>query len=259
MQSDIMVHSIYDEIRGGLLSKQLRIYLALIALPSVTFAQAIDTNRPGFTSSSTVVARGQWQIETGLDYTRGTDSSRTWSLPVAEFRVGVANRLEFFLNGISWTWQDTGQADHNGHKDMGAGLKFSLTGGDSLFSTALLGQLSVPVGDKNFTSDRWDPTVAFIWASNSDVAVSGMVKISNFKSGYQLDNGLKWAMLIGDSVTTFIEWEANVPESGDNTHWMNLGCQLLKNSNTQLDINAGIGLTSMSDDYRLGVGFSHRF
>ena len=86
-----------------------------------------------------------------------------------------------------------------------------------------------------------------------------MVKISNFKAGYQLDNGLKWAIPIGDSVTTFVEWEVNMPENGDNTHWMNLGCQLLRGSDTQLDINAGVGLTSMTDDYRLGVGFSHRF
>jgi hypothetical protein len=241
------------------LSKRYRIYLALIALPSVSLAQAIDTNRPGFTSSPAVVARGQWQMETGLDYSRGSDSSRTWSLPVAEFRVGLTDRLEFFLNGISWTWQDSDQADHNGFKDMGAGIKFSLSGDDSLFSTALLGQLSVPVGDSNFTSDRWDPTVAFIWASNSDVPISGTVKISKFKSGYQLDNGLKWAFPIGGSVTTFIEWEANVPESGGNTHWMNLGYQLLRSSDTQLDINAGVGLTSLTDDYRLGVGFSHRF
>jgi hypothetical protein len=198
-------------------------------------------------------------METGLDYVRGSGSTRTWSLPVAEFRVGVADRLELFVNGISWTWQDSGHADHNGLKDMGAGLKLNLSGGDSHFSTALLGQVSVPVGDDHFTSDRWDPTIAFIWANNSGLPLSGMVKVSKFKSGYQLDNGLKWVFQPGESVTTFLEWEANAPENGDDTHWMNLGCQLLRSSETQLDINAGVGLNSATDDYRLGVGFSHRF
>lgn len=91
------------------------------------------------------------------------------------------------------------------------------------------------------------------------MAFAGTVKISKFKSGYQLDNGLKWVLPLGDSVTTFVEWEANLPEEGNDTHWMNLGCQLLTRGDTQLDVNAGVGLNDAADDYRLGIGFSHRF
>jgi hypothetical protein len=234
--------------------------LALAWLPLATMAQSpIDTNRPGFTSSPNTVARGQWQLETGIDYNRGSGSSKTWSLPAAEIRLGIGDRLEGFVNGINWTQSESNQADQEGFKDIGAGLKWNLTGNEAAFSTALLGQFSVPVGDSNLTSDRWDPTVGFIWAANRGLALSGAIKTSKLKSGYQVDNGLKWAAAAGDSGTVFVEWEANLPEEGDDTHWMNFGYQLLHRGHIQFDFNGGLGLNSDNDDYRLGVGFSYSF
>jgi hypothetical protein len=234
--------------------------IAIAALPIAAVAQSpIDTNRPGFTSSPNVVAPGRWQLETGIDYTRGSGSSRTWSLPAAEIRIGIDDGLEAFVSGINWTRQEGDKADQEGFKDINTGLKWNLSGGDGAFSTALLGQFSIPVGDNALTSDRWDPTAAFIWAGNRDLALSGTVKLSKFKSGYQLDNGLKWAFSAGNSGTVFVEWEANLPEGGDDTHWMNFGYQLLSGANSQLDINGGLGLNNDSDDYRVGLGFSHQF
>ena len=194
--------------------------IAIAALPIAALAQSsIDTNRPGFTSSPNVVAPGQWQLETGIDYVRGSGSNRTWSLPAAEIRFGVVDGFEAFVSGINWTRQESDKDDQEGFKDISTGVKWNLSGGDGAFSTALLGQFSVPVGDNALTSDRWDPTAAFIWAGNRSLALSGTVKVSKFKSGYQLLSGAK----------------------------------------TQLDLNGGLGLNNDSDDYRVGGGFSHHF
>lgn len=234
--------------------------IALAALPLVAIAQSpIDTNRPGFTSSPNTVAAGLWQLETGIDYTRGNSSNRTWSLPAGELRMGISERLEGFVSGFNWTRQESDKGDQEGIKDINAGLKWNLTGADENFSTALMGQFSIPVGDSAFSSDRWDPTAAFIWAGNRGSALSGTVKISKFKSGYQLDNGLKWASSAGEFGTVFVEWEANFPEEENETHWMNFGYQLLSGDHMQFDLNGGLGLNSHSDDYRLGVGFSYGF
>ena len=69
----------------------------------------------------------------------------------------------------------------------------------------------------------------------------------------------KWAAAAGDSGTVFVEWEANLPEEGDDTHWMNFGYQLLQRGHIQFDLNGGLGLNSDADDYRLGIGFSYSF
>jgi hypothetical protein len=176
-----------------------------------------------------------------------------------EICIGIGDGLEAFVSGINWTWQEHNKAEQEGFKDINAGLKWNLSRRDGAFSTALLGPFSIPVGDNALTGDRWDPTAAFIWAGNRDLALSGTVKVSKFKSGCQLGNGLKWAFPAGNSGTFFVEWEANLPEGGDDAHWMNFGDQLLSGANSQLDINGGLGLNNDSDDYRAGLGFSHRF
>jgi hypothetical protein len=65
--------------------------VAVIAAPSLVAAQPIDTNRPGFSYSPNVVAPGQWQLETGISYTRADSDTHSTSLPLAELRVGVAD------------------------------------------------------------------------------------------------------------------------------------------------------------------------
>jgi hypothetical protein len=56
-----------------------------------------------------------------------------------------------------------------------------------------------------------------------------------------------------------VEWEANVPESGSTTHFLNSGFQWLLDDATQLDAGLDLGLDNVGDDYRFGVGFSRRF
>ena len=56
----------------------------------------------------------------------------------------------------------------------------------------------------------------------------------------------------------FVEWEANLPEGGGSTHWLNGGYQWLIDDDMQFDLNAGLGLNDRTADYRVGVGFSIR-
>ena len=87
---------------------------------------------------------------------------------------------------------------------------------------------------------------------------AGTVKFTEFDDSWQLDNGLKLPFAINDNQGVFVEWEANVPEDGGPTHWLNGGFQWLLDDNLQLDFNAGLGLNDRAGDYRWGVGFSYR-
>ena len=233
--------------------------LPLLLLPMLVQAQAIDTNRPGFSFSPNTVAKGVWQLETGLDFTKNSSSSESTSLPAAEVRWGIAEQIEVFASGINWTENDTGGNSSSGFTDINLGTKPALTGDDATTRMAFLFQLSVPVGEDGFTSDRWDPTAAFIWSHEGGFPIAGTVKVSKFRSGFQLDNGLKLPFAINDRHSAFAEWEANLPEDGGSTHWLNGGWQFLIADEMQLDVNAGIGLNDRAGDYRLGIGFSYRF
>ncbi len=230
----------------------------MFVLPDEVVGQTIDTNRPDFTFSPNVIEPGQWQLETGISYTRSNDDTRTTSLPVAEIRTGVGSQVEVFVSSLSWSETSSAGSDTRGLVDMALGSKIKISEAAARTQMALLFQMSVPTGDSDFSSDRWDPSLAFIWAYGGDFSIAGTVKVSDFKGGYQLDNGLKVPFSWGDTHSGFIEWEVNMPQGGGNTHWLNGGYLWLVEDHIQLDFNAGLGLNDRAADYRLGVGFSIR-
>lgn len=233
--------------------------LASVILSVEAFGQPIDTNRPGFSFTPGVVERGQIQLETSLQHDRPGGDARSTSLPLAELRFGVADQIEVFVSSLSWTETEAGANTSSGLVDPAIGTKFRIGNSDSKTRMAMLFQLSVPIGDESFTSDRWDPSAAFVWAHDSRFPLAGTVKISKFRGGFQLDNGLKLPLSFAERHGGFIEWEANIPEHGDDTHWLNSGYQWLMDERMQLDLFLGLGLTEETGDYRLGIGFSYRF
>lgn len=232
--------------------------LGLLAclLTGTAQAQAIDTNRPGFSFSPNVVPEGRWQLETGVAYDRENSDLSAWALPLLEIRTGVAENWEVFVSSLSWAEVDTPGADINGLLDITLGTKLRLGEVHSRTPMALVVQVSAPTGDDEFSSDRWDPGIAFVWAHNSALPIAGTIKVSDYREGYQLDNGLKLPFAWGEGHSAFVEWEANLPEHGGNRHWLNGGYQWLRSQRIQLDVNAGLGLNDRAGDYRLGAGFS---
>ena len=234
-------------------------FAASMVAAGLTQAGAIDTNRPGFSFSPNIVAKGVWQLETGIDFAQFSSSSESTSAPAADLRWGVAQQIEVFASGINWTANDSDAGTSHGLTDINVGTKLGLSNHDAITMLALLFQLSVPVGKDGFTSDRWDPTVAFIWIHEGGFPLAGTVKLSKFANGYQLDNGLKLPFSLGDRQSAFVEWEANLPEDGGSSHWLNGGYQYALADQMQLDLNAGLGLNDKAGNYRLGLGFSYRF
>jgi hypothetical protein len=236
----------------------LWVIVCLFVFPGEVDGQVIDTNRPGFSSSPNVVEPGQWQIETGIAYAPSSGGDRTTSLPLVEIRTGVDSRVEVFLSSLSWSKTNSNGSNSSGLMDMVLGTKIRTSNADARTQMALLFQLSVPTGNSDFSSDRWDPSVAFIWAHGGDLPIAGTVKVSEFQNGYQLDNGVKVPFSWSEAHSGFVEWEATLPEGGGSTHWLNGGYQWLIEDHIQLDFNVGLGLNDRAADYRVGVGFSIR-
>lgn len=244
------------------LSYRLMLSVALIPAMFSTGpanAQSIDTNRPSFSFSPNVVAPGRWQLETGIAYTRSDSDTDETSLPGAELRFGIADDVELFASSLNWTSADSAGNDTSGLADMALGAKVNISSPGARTNMALLLQISVPIGDSDLTSDRWDPSAAFVWAYDGALTLAGTVKVSDFESGLQVDNGLNLVFSITDTSSAFVEWEANLPESGGSTHWLNGGYLWLLDDTMQLDLNAGLGLNDRAGDYRLGAGFSVLF
>lgn len=221
-------------------------------------AQAIDANRPGFSFTTGVVPDGRWQLETGIAYARPGSDSRTTSLPFAEVRYGVSDDMELFASSLNWARSEIANSDRSGLTDANIGIKVA-AGDRGLLRSAVLFQLSVPIGDSDFSSDDWDPSVAYVWAYDSRIPLAGTVMVSNFDGRYQLDNGLQLPFSINERQNAFLEWEMNLPEGGNDAHWLNGGFMWLLDNRRQIDFEAGAGLNDAAGDYRLSAGFSILF
>lgn len=222
-------------------------------------AQTIDTNRPGFSFTPGVVPEGMLQFESGVAYDRPDSDSHTTSLPVVELRYGLGADAEIFASGITWNDSDEGGASDSGFGDVNIGAKLALSEPGATFATALLLQVSAPVGDDAFSSDSWDPSGAFIWTFAGSTTLAGTVKFSHFDDFLQIDNSLKLPLSLGGPHSAFLEWEANLREGGDDAHWLNGGYQWLMSERIQLDVNFGVGIDDDAGDYRMGVGFARLF
>lgn len=221
-------------------------------------AQVIDTNRPGFSFTTGIVPDGRWQLETGIAYARPGGNSRTTSLPLAELRYGLADDMEIFVSSLNWANSEFGNRDSSGLLDANVGIKIAAGGGERLRS-AVLFQLSVPIGDNDFSSDDWDPSIAYIWAYDGRIPLVGTAVLRHSGDRYQLDNGLQLPYSINDRQTVFVEWEANLPEGGRDAHWLNGGLLWRLDDRRQIDFEAGAGLNDAAGDYRLSAGFSILF
>ena len=231
---------------------------ALLLTATPASADAIDTNRPGFSFTPGVVGQGRWQVETGLGYARNSSDSETISLPNAEFRYGTGENVEVFVSSLGWAEDDTAGRTASGLTDLALGAKIALA--DTVASTrlAVLFQLSLPTGDDRFSSDEVNPAVAFVWSHSGRVSLAGTARLSDTPAGVQFDNGLKLPVAIDDRRSWFVEWEANLPERGGSRHWLNGGFHWLQSDKVQFDLNAGVGLNDRTGDYRFGIGFSIR-
>ena len=194
-------------------------------------------------------------METGFDYTRIDSNNDSTALPQAEFRYGVADDVELFLSSFGWVDADAG----SGFLDPNIGAKVSVSSGGAVVDMAFLFQLSVPIGGNDVTSDSWDPSLAFVWAMTGGLGLAGTVKLSHFDDDFQVDNGIKLPFTFNNRHSAFVEWEANLPENGGSSHWLNGGYQWHLEYTAQVDFSIGAGLNDRAGDWRFGVGYSMRF
>jgi hypothetical protein len=229
------------------------------ALVNVVNAEPIDTNRPGFSFTPGVVGKDVWQLETSLGYSRGDNGARSLSLPNAELRYGIGDDVELFISGISWTDAESGGSSTSGFGDMSVGTKIAMGGAGSPTRMALLFLVSVPTGKDGLSSDSWDPALGFVWSTSGKLPLAGTAKVTERDGRLQFDNGLKLPFTLNDRQSVFVEWEANVPESGSSTHWLNSGFQWLLSDEIQVDLGLDLSVSEFGDDYRFAAGFSRRF
>jgi len=242
----------------------LAFILAQLPGASAVFAQdpgPINTERPSFSSSPLALPTGYWQIEAGYVYTRnlGSNGSKDHSLPNALLRLGFHERLELQLNWSGYTKKITDDAETTGIKDASLGMKWQVNSADADVVVGLFAGVSLPVGDKELTSDDYDPEFAVFWAHSGRLDWFGTAKLSESGDKYKLENAAGINFSLAQDTGAFIEYKGSFPEGQGPAHDLNFGVTWLLGNDLQVDVNGGLGLNSRASDFFVGTGISYRF
>lgn len=234
------------------------------------------TDRPDQTESAEVVPPGFVQLETGVDAAveGGDPRSEATAFGSTLVRIGAVEGLELRLGWGGWERAEDGGAADEGATDAELGLKVRLWAARGARpQAALLAGVSVPVGGRGRSSERYDPALRFSFAHDLPAGVAlgynlGMAWSTAPGVADETSSRLEYTATLGfglsDRLGAFVELFGDAPvdaPAGDAgpAHAADAGLTLLVSPRLQLDLAAGAGLTDEAPDRFLTAGLSLRW
>ncbi len=259
--------------KWGWIFYRLFILLALNGLNSnELLAQTIFTDRPTQTTSSALLSKGHFQVETGAFLSEASDSFlgqniqiQQWVFNSSLLRFGITNRFELrFVQDLSQNKMKMNNAfiDTNLQAQPTLiGAKFQLLKNHNFLPNfALITHL----GGNLFTNERFafQTTVLLAvnqainneWAWFSNVGV----KMTNDWNSMAVVYTAMVTRVINSDLSAFFEYYASLNEVNFNHHALDFGLMYLINDFLQIDAYGGFGLTNATPDFLLGLGLSHK-
>ena len=255
-------------------------------LPSRPAASGtIATDRPGYSDSYAVMARGFTNLEAGYTFTYDREShTRTTNHTLGEFslRTGLTDNFELRIKWGGESLTDTVyrgtsryagrhvtlEEHDDGGTDMSVGFKMQLLKQDGLVpNLSIIPAISLPTGTNTKSTNDVDPELRLAWNyALTDkwqiygVGVAAVVSDADgriFQSAASLATYYQFTKNLGG----FIEYYGVFPAARgvDCQHAIDFGPVILVNDNFQIDIRAGFGLNEQAPDFFCGIGFGWRF
>ena len=249
------------------------------------------TDRPDQTESPNTVPRGFTQLEAGVLYAhderRGVEFDG-FEIPSTLVRIGLADRFELRVGWAGYIFEEVKgggvKIENDGAADGELGGKIGLWGpalpsrsGKPAKSTGgLLVSVSLPIGDNDFSRDRYDPAIRLAVDHDlaDDLSLSYNLGLQWLtlpdERGFDRDTGSDFiytlALGLGNVASktrlgAFVEVFGAIPASASGTprHSFDGGFTYLIRPSLQFDVFGGIGLSDAAVDWFIGSGLSVRF
>jgi len=236
----------------------VRYAVLLICLAISAAAQTpmvINTDRPAFADSSTVVPTGSLVIESGfLD--SSTQGKQTLDFTQSQFRFGLFDKTE-----LRFSAPDYFNGPSSGFSDISAGLKQQL-GPVYGFDLSLVVALSFPTGAKHISSHGYDPSLQLPWSRklSTNWTAGGMLSVYWPTQGASRNTTGQATFYFDRQLTSpwdaFVEYGGEFPERGGPQHILHFGTSYKLTPHQQVDLHGGIGLSAAAPDHFIGFGYS---
>jgi len=230
------------------LSRSLLVLLFVFACRPVEAQSAdpISADRPGLADSSTVIAKGALQLESGVEWDK-RESEISAFVPLL-FRVGVSKWLEARVEGSAFDADEAGGHWQNGIGAWSVGAKAVLFHDKGRRPQAgIIGRLFPPSGTGAFASELTTGDVRLVadWACGDHWSLNPNIGVG----WYEGDSGRYTAGLFAltlsyeenPKVTWFVDTGGQTPEAeeGPTAVTVDGGVAYITRRNWQLDVSVG--------------------
>ncbi len=237
-----------------------------LLLSSVAFGQErspIATDRPGFSDGSNVVGARTFQIETGFFRTFLSGGAAT-SVGDGLLRYGLSDDFELRIIGLAYGF---GVGRGEAWLDPSVGFKYRLQRpAGRRGEITLLAQTTVPLGENELRSNRWNPTFKALWTTpiGSDTLGGNLVTSWIGPSGSVFRQNVVTLFYSRPvtrrlSVTGELFGIDKVSLTDNGGGFGSIAGTFLLDNDRQLDLRIGSGFNQHRDGWFLQAGFSQRF
>ena len=255
------------------------------------------SDRPSFTTDSTILPTGDIQLELGVTYrewNNGSDET-SWEGPEALLRYGWKDRWELRLSWEGYSFRDL--ADEERASNIAVGYKHMFKAADETvpwdkafawigeifpwFNTVFpwLGNLDgttmstifmleIPTGHgpndvETLTLIGWNHDLTDMDHLSGNMGFANTIDEDNGDRFFQGKFSFMYSRDVQDSFISswFAEYYTNFPaaDNEDAEHVVQTGFLYHIDDNWQFDARVGFGLNDQADDWLVGIGLTHRF
>jgi hypothetical protein len=235
------------------------------------------TDRPDQTESAEVVPRGFLQLELGglhaFDRDGAGPARRLSNVGGALLRIGVLEPVELRLGLAGWQRASVeGGEAASGFGDLDLGAKLRLARGAGLSpAIAVMGDIVVPVGHRDFRAGGVDPSVRLAVAHDlgggSSLGYNAgafWTTVAGAAGDESLETSLLYTIALGRQIlpklAAFVEAFGVHGLADGAGSWLALdgGITVPIQVNLQLDLSGGVGLSDAAEDWFVSAGVALR-
>ena len=224
---------------------------------------SIQTDRPDQTECPFIVPTNYLQMENGFSYQKTDDNNSEIITPTVLLKYGINDHFELrMISEFVLNKQNSDQI--SGINPMLFGFKSRLFEEKGIKPlTSFIGHLSVPKlsAEANKTT-YYAPEFRFTMQHTISEKQSLSYNLGSEWNGETAEPTFIYTLTTGysfsEKVSGYIEFYGFVPQLEKPDHRFDFGFNYLLNSNHQLDISGGFGLSKTSPKYFISLGYSFR-